>query len=313
MKRARSPLPDGLGEGGFRVADAAALGVGRGRLRGGDLERPHHGVRMPKGDSPLDHVGRARAYAARMPADAFFSHTTAAAIFGAPLPFDVDEQPIHVSVFAPTEPREGARVIGHRFRERFLLGTFAGFPVPVPEQAWLQLATLLSLDDLIVAGDFFVTGTEPYRGRKPLSSVAALTAAAAARRGGRGIRAARAALEEIRYGALSAQETRLRLLITRAGLPEPVLNHKVVTGYGYVGAMIDLAYPGLMIGIEYQGDDHRRTARRYRDDLVRRERLADLGWDMIYVSADDLALRPWETIERIRSRVEKALRSGKRL
>lgn len=312
MKRPRSALPDTLAAVGFSVADAAAAGVGTGRLRAPDLERPHHGVRVLRGDEPLDHLGRARAYAARMPDAAFFSHTTAALILGAPLPADVGEAPVHVAVFAPLEPRQGKRIVGHRFDAAFPLQTVDGLRTPLATRAWLQLATVLGLDELIVAGDFFVTGREPYRPRqKPQSSLALLRQGVATMRGGRGIRTARAALREIRYGALSPKETELRLLLTRAGLPEPVLNHKIETGYGYIESMIDLAYPSLMIGIEYQGDEHRRSREVFRNDMVRRERLADLGWDMVYVSADDLTLRPDETIARIRARVDRALRSGK--
>jgi hypothetical protein len=314
VKREGSPFPSGLDPAGFTVADAAGAGVGRGRLRASDLERPHYGVRVVKGNAPLDHLARAKAYAARMPDEAFFSHTTAALALGTPLPKFVADEPIHVSVFAPAQPREGKRIVGHRFRERFPLQTHSGLRVPTAPRVWLQLAALLELDELIIAGDYFVTGIEPYRRkRKPLASIAQLEASVALVGRARGIRNARAALPQIRYGPLSAQETRLRLLIVRAGLPEPVLNHKVLTGYGYIEAMIDLAYPGLMVGIEYQGEDHWKNAKVYRNDLIRRERLADAGWDMIYVTADDLFLRPGETIDRIRSRIERALRTGKRL
>lgn len=313
MKRDRSALPPALDPAGFSVGEAFRAGVGRGRLRADDLERPHHGVRVARSDAPLDHEARARAYSARMPEHAFFSHLTAAQLLGAPLPRRVNEAPIHVSVFAPAAPREGARIVGHRYRERFPLVTVRGLRVPAADRVWAELASLLPLDDLVIAGDFFVTGDEPYSRRAPLTSVDALEAAVARGVGARGIRQARAALREVRYGALSAQETRLRLLITRGGLPEPVLNHKVTTGYGYIEAMIDLAYPGLMLGIEYQGDQHRVDTRTYRNDMVRRERLTDAGWDMIYVSADDLRRRPEETLARIRARIASALRSGKRL
>jgi hypothetical protein len=103
-----------------------------------------------------------------------------------------------------------------------------------------------------------------------------------------GIRRLRQAFDAVRYGSLSPQETRLRLLLVGAGLPEPELNFRVVRD-GRPVAMVDLAYPARRVAIEYLGDIHRTDRAVYREDIARRERLTECGWTVVFLTADDLA------------------------
>src|SRR3712207_2113010 len=80
----RSPLPDGLDGERFLARDARAAGSTSSRLRAGDLARPFWGVRSIRPDETL--VDRCRSLALRLPPDACYSHSTAALLFGAPLP-----------------------------------------------------------------------------------------------------------------------------------------------------------------------------------------------------------------------------------
>jgi hypothetical protein len=57
----------------------------------------------------------------------------------------------------------------------------------------------------------------------------------------------------------SPMETRIRLSIVLAGLPPPVLQHPVGPYF------LDMAYPELMLGIEYDGRDHLNPDRALRD------------------------------------------------
>src|SRR6478752_5938995 len=98
MGRHANPLPGPLSWAPFRVTDAAARGIGAGRLRGPDLVRPVRGVRAP---ADADLVMRCRALLLHRPAGMYFSHTTGAQIYGAPLPLRLDADPIHVTVTAP--------------------------------------------------------------------------------------------------------------------------------------------------------------------------------------------------------------------
>lgn len=145
------PLPDALGES-FRVADALAAGVGRGRLRGRDLERPFHGIRsLPAappapGLSPYERrraevVSRARAYQPRLRDDQFLSHQTAAVLWGAPVP--LADASIHVCVLGRGNLPDRAGVVGHRVRERMAtLHEHDGLPLSSPATTRAMLGAL---------------------------------------------------------------------------------------------------------------------------------------------------------------------------
>ena len=86
--------------------------------------------------------------------------------------------------------------------------------------------------------------------------------------------------------AESPQETRLRVLLARAGLPAPVAQYRVFDDAGFV-ARVDFAYPDLKLAIEYDGLWHgERTA--FLADRSRLNRLTAAGWLVLHVTADDL-------------------------
>ena len=64
-------------------------------------------------------------------------------------------------------------------------------------------------------------------------------------------------------------------------------------------ALVDLSWPEFLVVVEYEGDPHR-DKDRFRRDIHRLERLADHQWLVVRVSADDLLLRPEETVSRMR-------------
>jgi hypothetical protein len=98
-----------------------------------------------------------------------------------------------------------------------------GLMLTSPVRTFIDLAACTDLTDLVSAGDSLVrrTGTGPELFRN----------AAAARTGARGIRLAREAAELIRTGVDSPMETRLRLLLLLAGLPEPQVGRVVCEGW----------------------------------------------------------------------------------
>jgi hypothetical protein len=77
----------------------------------------------------------------------------------------------------------------------------------------------------------------------------------------------------------SPMETRLRLLITEAGLPPPCVQWVVQDPATRTAFWLDLAWPELMIGIEYEGEPHTDPQRVLRD-IARHTRLVDLGWQV---------------------------------
>jgi hypothetical protein len=266
-------------------------------LAAADLSRPFHGVRLKVSDAAPSVRELARAYAKRMPRRQVFSHETAAHLWGVPLPgrfagpgdHDRAAPLLHVSV-----PRGSSAPAARGVRGHVL--DFAGLDVRVhrglrltgPAATWVQLGARLTVDDLVAAADFLVTGTEPYNGRPPLCTFPELAVALENRPGCRGAAALRAALALARKGPLSRRESLLRLDLVRADLPEPAPNHRVLDADGALLAMIDLAFPHYLVGIEYQSDLHRGPAQ-WRSDIRRLERLADAGWLMVQATSDDVS------------------------
>jgi len=236
-----------------------------------------------------DHLIRCRAYKPRMRHGEFFSHISAALLHGLPLPLRFAREPVHTCVFEPRRAPKLRGVETHELQPRGQrVEQVDGMPCIGVEDCWAQLSTSLSVSDLVVIADHLLTGDEPYSGISPVSDHDSLERAISRRTRLRGVRSLREALASARYGSLSPQETRLRLLLTESGLPEPALNHRVHTSNGALCGMVDLAYPPERVAIEYLGDHHRTDREVYRDDIERRERFADIGWSMHFVTARDL-------------------------
>lgn len=146
---------------------------------------------------------------------------------------------------------------------------------------------MLSVTELVVIGDYIVTGDEPYSGDPPPGTKDDLDRALRHHSRRPGIQRLRQAFDLVRYGSLSPQETRLRLALVDAGLPEPELNFRVVDHDRRI-AMVDLAYPTERIAIEYLGDHHRTDQATYQEDINRRERLIGAGWDPVFITSADV-------------------------
>lgn len=268
----------------FAVREFGDLGIPTQLARRAELDRPFHGVRSSGLD--LDATSDlARAFAAVVLPGQAFSHSTALALHRVPLPSSHGDR-LHLSVEFPRTPPRGAGIHGHALR-RHLIQDVAGLPVAPPATAWCQAAALLSKDDLVAIGDRLVTGERVTGGRAPaLTSIEELASELALHAGSPGSARASWALTRIRRGVDSIMETRLRLTLVRAGLPEPEVDAEVITaGRAF---HVDLAYPELRIAIEYEGDQHRTDQLRFRRDITRREALEATGWRVIRVTVDDL-------------------------
>ncbi len=166
-----------------------------------------------------------------------------------------------------------------------------------PIVAWVQLASMLGRNDLVVIGDYLVA--KPL----PLATLDELAATAVRAAGNRGARALRDAAGLIRERVESPMESLLRLVIADAGLPEPVVNESFFHQGRFLGR-VDLAYPELKIAIEYQGDHHRTDRAQWQADIRRRERFEDAGWRVIEVTFADLTVAMTELIARIRTAIQ---------
>lgn len=129
--------------------------------------------------------------------------------------------------------------------------------------------------------------------------------------GMRGIRRAHAALDLVDAGAQSPKETWLRLLLVRAGLPRPATQVMVHNGDFVALAYIDMGWEDLMVGVEYDGDQHRSDRRQYLKDIKRLEMLEGMGWLIVRVVAED---HPDDIIRRVREALaRRAHTAGRRI
>lgn len=230
-------------------AELATWGIRRSRVRSADVAHPFHSVHVI-GGVPSGLRERCEALLPVMrPVDAF-SHVTAAALLGAPLPRLRDSRLHVLSVGSVRLQRPG--VAGHRAAVAAPRTALGILPIVAPAHVWVQLAAELGHGDLVAVGDYLVT---PRRraGLPAISSIEQLSAAIPAR--ARGAGRARAALPDVRVGAESRMESLLRLLLIRAGLPEPLINPPMAIGGETLHP--DLAYPQWRVVLEYEGDGHR--------------------------------------------------------
>lgn len=184
-------------------------------------------------------------------------------------------------------------VAGHRMMlSPTDVGKLDGVPVTTPARTWLDLASMVGLEDLVVAADHFICSQSRSFGprKEALCSPEDLQDQVLANPGARGIRTARRALELCRVGADSAPETRLRLAIGRLALPEPVLRYVVLDPTGWELAWPDIAFPDLKVAVNYDGRHHLQERQR-ESDIRRDESLAAIGWTSVTVTAGHV--RTW--------------------
>jgi hypothetical protein len=289
----RTPLPKALHARPFAVREALALGVTPDRLRSADLDAPFHGVRGPR----LEHgdiLVRASQYAPRMRHDHAFSHSTAAALWGIPLPRTSSSR---VDVAAPL-PARAPEVRGVHGRQLTLRAEDVcrrnGVRVTAPALTWCSLGSILSVGDLVAAGDYLVT--------QRLANMDSLADTIAERSGMRGLSRVRDALPLLREGAMSRPESLVRVLVTAVGMPEPAINLRI-RDRGVFLAMPDISWPAYRVAVEYEGDYHRTERGQFHRDIQRIERMVDAGWIVVRVSARALFDEPQALVERIARRL----------
>jgi len=283
----RRPLPTELPPC-FAVAEGVAAGATRGRLRAADLRAPHHGVRA-SGEPPDAFVERCLELVPALHDGHVFSHVTALALWGLPLPTRhlAPGAPVHVGAVGRREPRRPG-VVGHRLAPHLLPAPGPPPALVPPVLAWVQSAPLLTLDELVVVGDA-LAGRWSARPEARGLPVAQLRSAAGHDRRRPGAARLREAAAWVRTGVESPKETEVRLLLVRAGVPEPELN---VPTYGRDGTYLgrpDLRWAEQRVTLEYEGAHHRDDPRIYAQDIERRERFEDHGWSVVRCISSHLA------------------------
>lgn len=280
-----SPLPAALGGAPFTVREAADAGVSPGRLRFRGLHVPSRGVRIPSTDAPLDRLNVVRPYTIVTPFSAA-SHATAFALWNFPgfLP-NQDDEHIHISrpdVMAIPRRRGVVGHVGQFFSDEVV--SHGGLLITSRARTWLDCSRKMSINELTVVADHLLRLPRPeLEGRtEPHATLEELADMLDRHKGTPGIRKARLALEQARVGADSAPETRLRLALENAGLPEPQLNVPTELSPGVV-RQPDLAYPEHRVAVEYEGEGHSEAAQIIRD-IAREEDFSRAGWELVRIS-----------------------------
>lgn len=295
---ARRELPLHMRLAPFSVGEAAASGISRNRLRAADVSAPFRGVRAPAG--PLTLHDRCSAFRTLMAENQAFCGATAAQLWGLPVPAKITrDSRLHVLTWGTDWASTARGVLGHRSAQRPNIVMLHGLRLTDATSSWCALAAgrgghELSLDELVEAGDRLLGRPAALCG---FDEIDAAIAGYGTRRGVRALREARALL---RAGSESPRETRLRLVVLRAGLPEPEPNGVITLGDGR-STHGDLVFRRYRVLLEYDGEHHLTDPVQWARDVARLNDLADAGW---------LVIRVTKTMQRgeILARTERALR-----
>jgi hypothetical protein len=271
----------------FTRADAIAAGVSPSSLKGSSFRRIFRGVYVHASVSahPLVRVAAALLI---HPPGAFASHASAGRVYDVPLPTLPDE---HVSVFADGDRRFRPGVRPHVAALGTPVTVVRGMRVSAPAQMFLELGGMLGLVDLVVVGDALVRLR-----RVTLAELRAWCAASKLP----GARAARQAASYVRAEVDSPMETRLRMLLVLAGLPEPTVNHRILHRDGSVRYRFDLSYPAEKIVVEYDGRQHRADLDQWDQDTDRKDWFDAEGWLHVPVFSRGIYRDPGKTLRRVR-------------
>ncbi len=272
----------------FTAAEAETAGLSRHAVRRlvdqALLRRVVQGVYVDSG-VPDSLELRAAALAKVLPPEAVVCDRTAAWLHGADVlgPADWNRVPA-VQVF---RLRGGSRIRRVRcaggtrtldlVRDTAQLG---GIAVTTPLRTALDLGRFLKRYEAIAALDALM--------RVGGFTIDDLTAELPRFRGQRGVVQLRSLVPHCDGRAESPAESKVRLQLIDAGLPTPEVQWEVVNEAGIVIYRLDLAYPELMLAIEYDGREFHTSDSDRAHDAARRARLRALGWRILVLTRDDV-------------------------
>lgn len=136
-------------------------------------------------------------------------------------------------------------------------------------------------------------------------SVADVLALADTRPRHRGVQRLRAAMALTDAGAESPQESRVRLLLSVAGLPRPETQIEFRDRYGAPFIRVDMGWRQWRVAVEYDGVQHWLDRRQRSWDIDRIAILESKGWTVVRVSAEMLD-RPDVVIARVSAKLRAA-------
>lgn len=270
----------------FTTAEFLAAGKDPRLLRRREFKRIYRSVWMRR--SVIDRDTFIRAALALHPETAIASHFSAGRLHEMPLPEHHFE---HVMVFDPDDRRYRPEIKSHVARRKRSTVRIRGIPATDLFATFIDLAGKLPLVELVVVGDWMVR----FRGITPKQLRRACRESKEHHAG-----AASLAASYVREGVDSPMETRLRMLIVLAGLPEPQVNHIVYWEDGRWRRRYDLWYPTVGLILEYDGRQHAADSRQWTKDLDRREEFDDEGLKILVVTKEGIFDHPFRTLTRVR-------------
>lgn len=276
----------------FRGSEAIAEGrLTKPQLRGRGWRRLFRDVYI-RSDAEVSHLVMCRAAALAIGGNAVVSGTSAAFLHGA----DVlaPNAPVQVTVGRQVRSQPGLEIR----RAHLSAGDIVclhGLRVTSLTRTAFDLARWYEQTDAVVALDALLTLNK--------LSLSEVVDYARRRRSWRGTRQLCATLALAAPGAESPMESRLRLVLVRAGLPTPALQHRVYDDHGWFVARLDLAYVLPRLGIEYDGGCHF-DALAARRDLRRQNALRAAGWSLFRFTADDVVRRPHRLAAQVRAALD---------
>ncbi|MFE4197236.1 hypothetical protein ACFRJ9_15335 [Paenarthrobacter sp. NPDC056912] len=295
-------LPDHLEATPFTWQEALDAGVSRQRWRHRGLDSPSRGIRSPATDQVLELSMTVRPYTVITPFSAA-SHATAFVLWEFPgfLPGS-HETVIHISrpdTMAIPRRKDVAGHTGQFFDDEII--NHNGLLITSRARTWLDCARKMSIDEITVVADHLLRFPRPeFEGRSaPYCTREDLEGMLDRHKGTPGIRKARLALEQARVGADSAPETRLRLALEWAGLPQAEVNRPTELGSGVV-RQPDLSYPELRVAVEYEGEGHSDPAQIVRD-IEREEDFSRAGWTLVRISKRHMGKDACPAVSKVRN------------
>lgn len=291
-------VPEALRHGPFTLAQAQTLGITPRQLRGKSWVRVSRGWYRWAG---LTADGRLQLtpLAASMPPGSAFCGLTAARLQGLDVP-DPDRPEIVVPDHCTVARRADARV----HKAKLAPGDVVwrdGVPVTSPLRTCFDLAGRMPLVEAVVLVDMAL--------HSGLIGPAQFKSYVGKRRGVAGVESARRVLGLAEPKSESPMETRLRLLLLRAGLPRPSAQVEIRDGRGFFAGRPDLYYPDAKLGIEYDGENHRS---RLIADNRRQNRLHGLGIMLLRYTGADLRERPSAIVSEVREALTRQAAQGHR-
>jgi very-short-patch-repair endonuclease len=260
-----------------------------GRLESGSWRQIHPGV-YAIGVTPLTWQGRLRAATMAGGPHAVASHRSAMVLWGLD---GLTTAPIEITVPVGKGPTpQGVTV--HRTRRPILPTACDGIPVTTVERTLLDVAAVVTATLVEVAYDSAVRRslTTPDKVARTLSEEGHWGVPGRAK--------VIAILDQRRPGraAGSPPETILLRHLRKAGIEEPVRQYAVVLPDGSV-AVIDLAWPQRLKGVEIDGLVAHASAKALESDLTRQNLLFEVHWQLRRFSARTIARNPNHVVDAI--------------